>query len=91
MPAARVCKRYAAPDGAKPPAWKIMFGIQIKQEYSSSNYGDMGYLFLLVDLNEPDRPVIQVRTWQPDRNPDLTPNLPKSSRDYGIFSTASFS
>lgn len=82
--------RFADNDVMKAGYGGETFGIQIKQEYNSSNYGDMGYLFLLVDLNEPDRPVIQVRTWQPDRNPDLTPNLPKSSRDYGIFSTASF-
>ncbi len=82
--------RFADNDVMKAGYGGETFGIQIKQEYNSSNYGDMGYLFLLVDLNEPDKPIIQVRTWQPDRNPDLTPNLPKSSRDYGIFSTASF-
>ncbi len=47
-----------------------IYGIQIKQNYSSTNYGDTGYLFLLVDLNEPDQPVIHVRTWQPHKNPD---------------------
>lgn len=82
--------RFADNDVMKAGYGGDTFGIQIKQEYNSSNYGDMGYLFLLVDLNEPDKPIIQVRTWQPDRNPDLTPNLPKSSRDFGIFSTASF-
>lgn len=66
------------------------FGIQIKQEYVSSTYADQGYLFLLVDLNEPDQPIIRVRTWQPERNPNITPNLPKDSRDYGIFSVGSF-
>lgn len=61
------------------------FGIQIKQDYYSQHYGDQGYLFLFVDLNEPDRPVIKIRTWQPERNPDLTPTLSKASRDYGIY------
>ena len=61
------------------------FGIQIKQDYYSQHYGDQGYLFLFVDLNEPDKPIIKIRTWQPERNPDLTPTLSKASRDYGIY------
>ncbi len=43
-----------------------IFGVQIKQNYFSSNYGDEGYLFLMVDLNNPDEPLIHVRTWQPE-------------------------
>ncbi|RKE04161.1 hypothetical protein BXY64_1176 [Marinifilum flexuosum] len=42
-----------------------IFGVQIKQNYFSSNYGDVGYLFLIVDLNNSDEPIIHVRTWQP--------------------------
>lgn len=66
------------------------FGIQIKQEYQSSSYADQGYLFLMVDLNDIDKPIIRIRTWQPDRNPELTKGLPSDSRDYGIFSIGSF-
>lgn len=47
-----------------------IYGIQIRQNYSSTNYGDEGYLFLMVDLNNPDLPIIHVRTWQPQKNPD---------------------
>jgi len=47
-----------------------VYGIQIRQDYFSTNYGDTGYLFLMVDVNEPDTPVIHVRTWQPHRNAD---------------------
>ena len=47
-----------------------VYGIQLKQDYFSSNYGDTGYLFLLVDLKNPKEPIIHVRTWQPDKNPD---------------------
>lgn len=64
------------------------FGIQIKQDYYSEHYGDQGYLFLFVDLNDADKPVIKIRTWQPERNPDLTPMLPKSNRDFGIYSNS---
>ncbi len=47
-----------------------IYGIQVKQDYFSTNYADAGYLFLMVDLNNPDLPTIHVRTWQeePDSN-----------------------
>lgn len=49
-----------------------VYGIQIKQDYFSPNYGDTGYLFLLVDLNDASQPTIHVRTWQPEKNEDGT-------------------
>lgn len=42
------------------------FGVRVRQEYFSSNYGDVGYLFLLVDLRGED-PIIHVRAWQDDK------------------------
>lgn len=48
-----------------------MYAIQISQEYYSSNYGDKGYLFLMVDINDPQKPVIKVRTWQPEKDPEF--------------------
>lgn len=45
------------------------YGIQIAQDYYSSRYGDKGYLFLMVDLNNPEQSIIKVRTWQPE--PDM--------------------
>jgi uncharacterized protein YbcI len=47
-----------------------LYGIQIKQNYFSSNYGDSGYLYLQVEFPDPDTPVIYVRTWQPEKQPD---------------------
>ncbi|MDD4748044.1 MAG: hypothetical protein PHW19_12275 [Salinivirgaceae bacterium] len=46
------------------------FGIQIKQNYHSTNYADQGYLFLFIDFSNPDEPQIHIRTWQPEKNPD---------------------
>ena len=43
-----------------------LYGVQLKQEYLSSTYGDVGYLFLMVDLRE-ELPVIHVRTWEPEK------------------------
>ncbi len=47
-----------------------LFGIKIRQEYFSTTYSDVGYLFILVDLSDPRGPVIHVRTWQesPDKD-----------------------
>jgi hypothetical protein len=42
------------------------YGICLLQDYYSSNYGDHGYLFLLIDATDKDRPVIRIRTWQPE-------------------------
>ncbi len=48
-----------------------VYGIQVKQDYYSTNYGDTGYLFLLVDFHEADLPQIKVRTWQPEPDPEF--------------------
>ena len=42
------------------------YGVRLHQAWRSSNYTDDGYLFLLWDFNDPNRPVIHVRTWQPE-------------------------
>lgn len=47
------------------------FGIEVKQDYFSSNYGDSGYLFLMVCMKDPQKPLIRIRTWQPQPDPDF--------------------
>jgi len=47
-----------------------IYGIQLKQDYTSASYADKGYLFLMIDLNDSINPKIYVRTWQPDKNED---------------------
>lgn len=63
--------RFANNDVVKAGKGGETYGIQIKQDYYSSTYGDTGYLFLMVDVNNPDKPIIKVRTWQPERDPDF--------------------
>ncbi len=63
--------RFANNDIVKAGVGGEVYGIQIKQDYYSTNYGDTGYLFLMVDLNDPKKPVIKVRSWQPERDPDF--------------------
>lgn len=43
------------------------YGVTLHQGYTSSKYHDDGYLFLLWDFTDEDRPQIHVRTWQPDQ------------------------
>lgn len=82
--------RFADNDVVKMGVGGETYGIQIKQDYYSTNYGDHGYLFLMVDFNDPDNPSIKVRTWQPDRNPNINSNLPRSNRDWGIIGPGNF-
>lgn len=63
--------RFAENDIVKAGVGGEVYGIQIRQDYYSSNYGDTGYLFLMVDLNDPKQPIIKVRVWQPERDPDF--------------------
>lgn len=63
--------RFANNDVIKAGKGGETYGIQIKQDYYSSTYGDTGYLFLMVDVNDPDNPIIKVRTWQPEKDPDF--------------------
>ena len=55
------------------------YGIEIKQDYYSSNYGDTGYLTLIFALTNSDQPVIHVRTWQEQPDPN-----------FGVVSPADF-
>lgn len=43
-----------------------VYGIRIGQEYNSSTYADMGYLYLIVDMTNKEEPLIKVRTWEPN-------------------------
>ncbi len=61
--------RFSDTEVRKPGKGKETYAIQIAQDYYSSSYGDHGYLFLEVDINDPKRPLIIIRTWQPNKDP----------------------
>lgn len=48
-----------------------IYGVQLEQDYFSNNYSDHGYLFLEINLNNPEEPTIFVRTWQPNPDPEF--------------------
>jgi len=63
--------RFANNDVLKLGKGGETYAIQISQDYYSSTYGDKGYLFLMVDINDPKNPLIRLRTWQPEKDPNF--------------------
>jgi len=43
------------------------YGIKVEQQWNSSRYSDHGYLFIMIDFEKPESPVIHVRAWQPEK------------------------
>ena len=60
-----------------------MYGLRLKQTFSSTRYGDQGYLFLLMDLTNYEKPIIYVRTWQEKPDMERIPGI-------GLFSDTNF-
>ncbi len=59
-----------------------LYSIQIKQDYFSQTYGDTGYLFLLLDLKDTERPIINIRAWQPNKDDRFKDNGRISLNDF---------
>lgn len=47
------------------PTHEGIYGVTLRQKYTTKEYSDDGYLFLLWDFRDPSMPLIHVRTWQP--------------------------
>lgn len=47
------------------PAKPNIYGVTLHQKWQTSSYSDEGWLFLLWNFNDPERPQIHIRTWQP--------------------------
>lgn len=54
------------------PTQEGLYGVTLRQKYSSDLYSDDGYLFLLWDFRDEATPLIHVRTWQPRMLDDRT-------------------
>lgn len=75
--------RFGNVDVVKAGIGGELYGIQIKQDYYSSTYGDQGYLYLQVDFNN-DLPLIRIRTWQETPDPELMKLHPSSNGIIGM-------
>ncbi len=51
----------------KHPLFPEIFGVTLLQHWTSSNYSDVGYIFLMMDFKDEENPRIHVRTWQPKK------------------------
>ena len=47
------------------PTMEGIYGVSMKQKYTSDRYSDDGYLFILWDFRNKSMPLIHVITWQP--------------------------
>lgn len=65
------------------PVDEDIYGVTLHQGYSSDNYHDDGWLFLLWDFRKEDAPEIKVRTWQPDMN-TVTQEKIKEDEIFGL-------
>ncbi|MBA4319504.1 MAG: hypothetical protein C0412_13970 [Flavobacterium sp.] len=43
-----------------------IYGVTLKQHWNTPGYKDVGYLFLMIDFKDENKPMILVRTWQPE-------------------------
>lgn len=67
------------------PTLPGIYGVSLRQGYSSDIYSDDGYLFLLWDFRDETAPKIHVRTWQPSMIDNHT-SLPEDA----IFNIRNF-
>lgn len=49
------------------PKLTDIYGVTLKQEWNTNRYRDVGFIFLMIDFQDENRPLIQVRTWQPEK------------------------
>jgi len=46
-----------------------LYCVTLRQEWNSSNYSDVGWLFLMIDFRDENKPLIWVRAWDHDGVP----------------------
>ena len=71
------------------PEYNRTYGVTLHQTYKSEGYNDEGYVFLLWDFMDEEKPKIHVRTWQPDAYSKDGKTRTRLSDDE-IFSIADF-
>jgi hypothetical protein len=56
------------------PKYPELYGVIFKQDWNTSTYKDIGYVFLMIDFKDENAPLIHIRTWQPQKynNKELT-------------------
>jgi hypothetical protein len=66
-----------------------IYGVTLKQDWNASGgYHDTGWLFLMIDYEDENNPLIWVRTWQPLTDPNTGKEIKYNTED--IFGLGSF-
>ena len=65
-----------------------IYGVTLKQNWNSTTYSDEGWLFLMIDYEDENNPLIWVRTWQPFTDPNTGRPIRYNTED--IFGLGSF-
>ena len=65
-----------------------IYGVTLKQDWSSGDYHDEGWLFLMIDYEDENNPLIWVRTWQPLKDPSTGKDVRYNTED--IFGLGDF-
>ena len=71
----------------KHPNKEHIYGVTVHQRWTTSSYQDDGWVFLLWDFTDEERPKIHVRTWQPEF---INEEKKQRSSKEDIFSLSSF-
>ena len=59
--------RFDSLEVMKHKKYPEIYGVTLKQHWNTTRYSDVGYVFLLIDFQDEENPIIHVRTWQPDK------------------------
>lgn len=62
-----------------------IYGVFLKQDWSTSRYHDEGLLYLKVDFRDKDFPMIQVRVWKPFRDASGNIIISDPKEDFSSF------
>ena len=63
--------RFSEIEIVKHGAKEDIYGVKLMQQWRSSSYSDSGFLFLMVDFEDEQHPLIHVRAWQPEAETTL--------------------
>lgn len=61
------------------PDYPEIYGVNLYQEWTSSTYSDTGYLYIIIDFENENKPLIHVRAWQKELFED------ESTFDFSFF------
>lgn len=58
--------RFSDVDVMQHGRYPEIYGVTVKQDWNTTRYSDVGYVFLMIDFKDDENPIIHVRTWQPE-------------------------